>query len=97
MEVIKMKLSRMGVMYLLAHLIITLGIMGVYAYSVAIGHPDETSKVLLYTIVGYWFGAVGMDKIKPASQAAPVTTVHSTLTTSTPTTQQDQTGGVDHE
>jgi hypothetical protein len=66
-----MKVNRMGVLYLLAHLVITLGILGVYVYSLAIGHPDETSKVLLYTIVGYWFGAVGMDKIRP-SQVAPI-------------------------
>lgn len=61
-----MKLDKMGVLYIVAHLVITLAILGVYAYSVAIGHPDDTSRLLLYTIVGYWFGAVGLDKIKPS-------------------------------
>jgi hypothetical protein len=65
-----MKVNGMGVFYLVAHLIITLAILGAYVYSLAIGHPDETSKVLLYTIVGYWFGAVGFDKIKPGQPSS---------------------------
>jgi hypothetical protein len=80
-----MKLDRMGVLYLVAHLIITLGILGVYLYSLTTGHPDETSKVLLYTIVGYWFGAVGMDKIK--------TNGNQSSKDSSPNTTSEQTGG----
>lgn len=60
-----------GVLYVMAHLLITLAILGVYAYSVATGHPDETSKALLFSIVGYWFGAVGLDKIKPGQATPP--------------------------
>jgi uncharacterized membrane protein HdeD (DUF308 family) len=80
-----MKIDRMGVLYLVAHLLITLGILGVYLYSLTTGHPDETSKVLLYTIVGYWFGAVGIDRIKPSGNQS--------TKDGSPNTTSDQAGG----
>jgi TctA family transporter len=57
-------MNRMGVLYLMAHLLITLVIIGGYIYSTLTGVPDETLKGMLTLIIGYWFGAVGMDKIK---------------------------------
>jgi hypothetical protein len=58
----------MGVFYLLAHLMITLVIIVGYIITLYAGHPDETLKVAIFTILGYWFGAVGMDKIKPSTK-----------------------------
>jgi TctA family transporter len=59
-----MKIDKMGVFVLMSHLLITLAIIGVYFYTLSTGHADETLKTVLTVIVGYWFGAVGMDKIK---------------------------------
>lgn len=51
--------------YVVAHLIITVAILAAYVYSVAVGAPDETLKLALTVIVGYWFGATG-DKMRKA-------------------------------
>ena len=59
--------NKMGVFYLVAHLLITLAIIGGYLFSLHTGHPDETFKACLFTIIGYWFGAIGLDKIKNKS------------------------------
>jgi hypothetical protein len=63
-------LNRMGVLYLMAHLLITLVIIGGYIYTVQQGQPDEALKLGIATILGYWFGAAGMDKIKQKKEAA---------------------------
>jgi hypothetical protein len=55
---------RTEVMYLMAHLVITLAILAAYVYGMTIGEVDETLKNLLLIIGGYWFGAMGADKIK---------------------------------
>lgn len=52
-----------GVLYVVAHLIITLAVIGGYIYSYYTGHPDEALKGSLFVIIGYWFGSVG-DKMK---------------------------------
>lgn len=54
----------MGVYVLLAHLIITLAFIGVYTYTLFIGHEDDTLRTILTVIVGYWFGAMGKDMIR---------------------------------
>lgn len=64
-----MKLDRMGVLVLLSHLIITLAIVGVYAYTLATGQADETLKTVLTVIIGYWFGSVGAQALR--SNQAP--------------------------
>ena len=56
------------VLYLMSHLIITLAFIGVYLYTTMIGAPDETIKTVITVIVGYWFGAMGSDKVKNAFQ-----------------------------
>lgn len=59
-----MKTINMGVLYVMAHLVITLAIIVGYLFSLYTGHPDTTFQSALYVIIGYWFGAVGFDKIK---------------------------------
>lgn len=63
-------MTRMGVLYLMAHLIITLVIIGGYIYSAIQGQPDEALKMGLATILGYWFGAAGMERIKAKKETA---------------------------
>jgi hypothetical protein len=56
-------LDGMGVVVLLAHLVITLAVLTIYAVGSIQGHADETLKTLLFAIVGYWFGAIGKDQL----------------------------------
>lgn len=57
-------IDRMGVYVLMSHLIITLAIITVYAYTLISGNGDETLKTILTVIVGYWFGSMGANAIK---------------------------------
>ena len=68
-----MKVDRMGVYLLMAHLIITIAIIAVYSYTIATGQGDETLKTILTVIIGYWFGSMGANAIRPS---APKTTVN---------------------
>jgi hypothetical protein len=52
-----------GVIILVAHLIITLVIIGFYGWGSIHGHEDETLKTILFAIIGYWFGAIGKDQL----------------------------------
>lgn len=52
----------------MAHLLITLCILGAYVYTLHIGAPDETLKNLLLLIGGYWFGVMGKNKIDSVIQ-----------------------------
>lgn len=54
----------MGVWLLLAHLLITLVLIGGYLYTVLTGAPDVTLQNIINIVVGYWFGALGADKMK---------------------------------
>lgn len=58
------KLDRMGLLLVMSHLVITLAILGIYAYSMVSGLQDDTLKTILTVIIGYWFGAMGNDAIK---------------------------------
>jgi hypothetical protein len=60
----QMKIDRMGVLILMSHLIITLAIVGIYAYTVISGHGDETLRTVLTVIIGYWFGSMGATAIR---------------------------------
>lgn len=53
-----MKTPRLEVLYLMAHLVITLSIIVLYGVLTALGHSDETLRNLLLLIGGYWFGAL---------------------------------------
>lgn len=62
----------MEVLALVMHFLITLCILGGYLYTLAIGQPDETLKSLLMVIGGYWFGALGAQKLlKPKEGKTP--------------------------
>lgn len=60
-----MKIDKMGVYVLLAHLIITLTIIIVYAYTIFTGKGDVTLQTILTVIIGYWFGSMGTSAIRP--------------------------------
>lgn len=49
--------------YIVAHLIITIAVIAAYIYTVAIGQPSETLKMAIVVIIGFWFGATG-DKVR---------------------------------
>ena len=55
------------VYYLMSHLIITLAIIAVYCYTLMSGQGDDTLKTILTVIVGYWFGSMGVNVIKPSN------------------------------
>lgn len=59
---------KMEVMYVMAHLLITLSILGVYAVTLLKGNPDTTLQNLLLIVGGYWFGAMGAGMIKKTTQ-----------------------------
>jgi len=57
-------LDKMGVLVLMAHLIITLVVLGIYGYTLHAGNGDETLKTILTVIVGYWFGSMGREALR---------------------------------
>lgn len=62
------KLDRMGVFVLVAHLIITIAILGVYTSFAMLGKDVTNIEMILTVIVGYWFGAMGTNAIRPSNQ-----------------------------
>lgn len=44
-------------MDIIAHLLITLVVLVIYAYGLIMGVVDETLRTVLTVIIGYWFGA----------------------------------------
>lgn len=62
-----MKIDRMGVLLLMAHLVITLSMLALYAFFAYLGKPITTIENMLLVIVGYWFGAMGTSSIRPSS------------------------------
>lgn len=60
-----MKIDRMGVLVLMAHLIITLAILALYGIFTWLGKDLGTIETILLMIVGYWFGAMGTSAIRP--------------------------------
>lgn len=64
-EILMNTITKTGVLLIVAHLLITLAIIGGYLITYwHTGHPDETFKFGIATILGYWFGAIGYDKLK---------------------------------
>lgn len=56
---------RMGVLYVVSHLIITLTAFLIYGVIYLVkGHADPTLQNILLLIAGYWFGAMGADVVK---------------------------------
>lgn len=62
------KLDKMGVLVLVAHLIITLAMLVIYTIFAVNGHQVTTIENMLLVIVGYWFGAMGTNAIRPNVQ-----------------------------
>lgn len=60
-----MKIDRMGVLVLMAHLIITLAILALYGYSLHNGKPVTSIENILLVIMGYWFGSMGSNALRP--------------------------------
>lgn len=61
----KNKVDRMGVLVLMSHLLITLAMIVLYAVFAWLGKPVTTIENMLLVIVGYWFGAMGTQAIRP--------------------------------
>lgn len=59
--------DKMGVLVLMAHLIITLAMIVTYALFAYFEKPLTTIENMLLVIVGYWFGAMGTQAIRPNS------------------------------
>lgn len=62
------KIDRMGVLVLMSHLVITLAVFGLYAYFVHMGKDTTSIETIILVIIGYWFGAIGKETIRPTSQ-----------------------------
>jgi uncharacterized membrane protein YfcA len=63
-----MKIDKMGVYVLMSHLIITITIIAVYAYTLVTGTGDVTLQTILTVIIGYWFGSMGTNALRPGAQ-----------------------------
>jgi hypothetical protein len=59
-----MKIDGMGVVIIVAHLVITLVVIGAYVFTLYLGKPDELFKVAIPVIIGYWFGAMGNNALR---------------------------------
>ena len=59
--------DKMGVLVLMSHLIITLAMIVTYALFAYFEKPLTTIENMLLVIVGYWFGAMGTQAIRPNS------------------------------
>jgi hypothetical protein len=62
------EIDRMGVYVLMAHLVITLAVFALYAYFVSVGKDTTSIETIILVIVGYWFGAIGKETIRPTNQ-----------------------------
>lgn len=62
------RFDRMGVFVLVAHLIITLTMLVLYGIFSFYGKEVVTIENMLLVIVGYWFGAIGTNQIRPTTQ-----------------------------
>jgi carbon starvation protein CstA len=63
-----MKLDKMGVIVLMAHLVITLAVIAAYLITLWIGKPDDIFKVAIPVIIGYWFGAMGATSLRKSNE-----------------------------
>ena len=60
--------DKMGELVLMAHLIVTVLMLLVYVTFAYMGKPLTTIENMLLVIVGYWFGAMGTQAIRPNNQ-----------------------------
>lgn len=87
-----MKVDRMGVAILTSHLIITIAIISVYAYTLVSGVGDETLKTILTVIIGYWFGSMGVQSIRPTQSGTSVQHADKVEVVSTESTTNERKG-----
>lgn len=59
-----MKIDKMGVVVIMAHLVITITVIVAYLITLWMGKPDDVFKIAIPVIIGYWFGAMGGAKIR---------------------------------
>lgn len=62
------KVDRMGVLILMSHLIITLALITLYGIFAYLGKEVSTIEMILLVVVGYWFGSIGSNTIRPNAQ-----------------------------
>jgi uncharacterized protein YacL len=63
------KMDKMGVLILMAHLVITLSLIAAYLITRAMGKPDDVFKIAIPVVVGYWFGAMGANTFTKKADA----------------------------
>lgn len=51
--------ARLEVLTIMAHLVVTLGLLALYGVTTLSGHPDPTLQNGLLLAIGFWFGAAG--------------------------------------
>lgn len=61
-------IDKMGVLILVAHLIITLAMIGAYIFFTYIGKSTSAIENMLLIAVGFWFASMGQNSIRPNSQ-----------------------------
>jgi uncharacterized membrane protein len=62
-----MKIDKMGVVIIAAHLIITLVVIIGYIICIVRGIAAPQLETMAFMIMAYWFGAMGANKIAKAS------------------------------
>jgi carbon starvation protein CstA len=63
-----MKIDKMGVIVLMAHLVITMAVIAAYLITLWLGKPDDTFKIAIPVIIGYWFGAMGATSLRKSDK-----------------------------
>lgn len=67
--------KRTEVLYLVAHLSITMLVICAYVFLKATGHDDPMLSNLILIIGGYWFGAMGKASLSPSDTLTKKTSV----------------------
>jgi hypothetical protein len=63
-----MKIDRMGVLVLVAHLIITLAMIAAYVLFSYLDKSTSAIENMLLIAVGFWFASMGQNAIRPNQQ-----------------------------
>lgn len=81
-------LKRTEVLYLVAHLAITVMVIGSYVFLKASGHEDQTLENLILIIGGWWFGALGKSAVGDMKTRKPTETESTTVVAESVTTKE---------
>jgi hypothetical protein len=63
-----MKIDRMGVLVLMAHLVITLAMIAAYVLFSYLDKSTSAIENMLLIAVGFWFASMGQNAIRPTQQ-----------------------------